>query len=152
QLFAVLRMRVACSSNASRRKRMHNTGPFGEGLSRLCAVVAASTASEMAAQVRLALREATTIELRLDYLASDAERTRFLAWLRRQLVRRAQSIAACRRRAGGGLFDGSAAAELGWLERARDAGCAWCDLEVETHRSLPRNFRSRRILPRVLVS
>ena len=131
---------------------MPKTGPFGAGLSRLCAVVAAPTAAEMMAQVRLALRDASTIELRLDYLANDAERSRFLDSLRRHRPRRAQFIATCRRRAAGGLFSGTAARELDWLRRARAAGCVWCDLEIETYRELPRDFRRHRALPHILLS
>ena len=45
-------------------------GPFGKGLARVCAVVAAPGAVEMAAQVRAALRETSTIELRIDWLSA----------------------------------------------------------------------------------
>jgi 3-dehydroquinate dehydratase / shikimate dehydrogenase len=130
---------------------MPSTRPFGAGLSRLCAVIAAPTAAEMMAQVRLALREASTIELRLDYLANDAERSRFLDSLRRHRPR-AQFIATCRRRAAGGLFPDTAASELDWLERARAVGCLWCDFEIETYRELPGDFRRHRALPRILLS
>ena len=131
---------------------MHKLGPFGAGLSRLCAVVAAPSAAEMVAQVRAALRHTRTIELRLDYLGSDSQRIRFLDWLRRRHFPQAQFIATCRRRSAGGHFTGSATAELAWLERARAARCSWCDLEIETHRQLPADFRFNRNLPRVLLS
>src|SRR5689334_18712411 len=113
---------------------MPHTAPFGAGLSRLCAVVAAPTSAEMISQVHLALRDTSTIELRLDYLANDAQRVRFLNWLRRHRPSRARFIATCRRRRGGGLFKGTAATEINWLKRAREAGCLWCDLELETYR------------------
>jgi 3-dehydroquinate dehydratase/shikimate dehydrogenase len=116
-------------------------GPFGKGLARICAVAAAPRAVEMAAQVRAAAREASTIELRIDWLSSDAERTRFLAWLRHEQLRRdrrrATFLVTCRRRGAGGLFPGSIEAQLYWLIQARDAGCQWCDIEVETLRELP---------------
>lgn len=131
---------------------MHKTGPFGAGQSRLCAVVAASTASKMMRQVLVALRQAHTVELRLDYLASDLDRRRFLDWLCWRRFRNTHFIATCRRRKGGGLFPGSATAELDWLERAQKAGCLWCDLEIETCRDLPRDFRVNRSLPRILLS
>src|SRR6266436_2205032 len=51
-------------------------GLFGTGLNRICAVVAASTAAEMAKLLRSALRQARTVELRLDWLSSDLERER----------------------------------------------------------------------------
>ena len=59
-------------------------GLFGTGKSKVCAVAAASTAEEMAKQVRAALRETPTVELRLDWLRSDAERRRLLSWVKRQ--------------------------------------------------------------------
>ena len=64
-------------------------GLFGKGVARICAVVAASSAREMAAQLRRALRETPTVELRLDWLKNDSERQRFLVWLRRSRRRRA---------------------------------------------------------------
>jgi 3-dehydroquinate dehydratase/shikimate dehydrogenase len=107
----------------------------------------------MVAQLRRALRETPTVELRLDWLRSDAERQRFLVWLRRKRPRRAVLIATCRRREGGGLFAGSEQAELHWLSQAAEAGCLWCDLEIETLRKLPRGSLRHRSLPkRILLS
>src|SRR4029077_12080181 len=71
---------------------------FGTGLSRICAVAAASTAVEMSRLVRSALRQVSTIELRLDWLRSDSERTRFLAWLLKYKPRNATFIATFRPR------------------------------------------------------
>ena len=48
------------------------------GVGRICGVVAAPTALQMAAGIRSALRETPTVELRLDWLASDAERSKLL--------------------------------------------------------------------------
>lgn len=109
--------------------------PFGAGAGRLCAVAAAPTAHEMAAQVRAALRQTQTVELRLDWLRSDAERVLLLSWLRRRQLR-GTFIATCRRRAAGGLYDGDVAGELVILQRAMLAGCSWCDVEVESARTL----------------
>src|SRR5882672_4926378 len=50
--------------------------PFGTRENLICAVAAAKTAVEMARQVRVGLKETCTIELRLDWLKSDAERRR----------------------------------------------------------------------------
>src|SRR6266849_301383 len=128
-------------------------GIFGTGLSRICAVVAASTAAEMAKLVRSALRQARTVELRLDWLSSDLERERFLAWLKKSKVRSATFLATCRRREGGGKFAGGVDRELYWLIQAREAGCQWCDLEVETLRKLPgQSVREYPVPPRVLLS
>jgi 3-dehydroquinate dehydratase/shikimate dehydrogenase len=126
---------------------------FGKGIRRICAVVAAETASEMAEQIGLALQETPTVELRLDYLRSDAERTKFLKWLAEKRFGDATFLATCRRLEGGGLFRGSAEAELDWLRAAGKAGCGWCDLEIETVRHLKgRSVSSLGIGPRVLLS
>jgi 3-dehydroquinate dehydratase/shikimate dehydrogenase len=107
----------------------------------------------MAAHVRAALREASTLELRLDWLRSDAQRSRFLRWLRKHRSRRTVLIATCRRREGGGLFRGNVQAELSWLAQAREAGCLWCDLEIETLRKLPGLLlRAYSVPRRVLLS
>ena len=129
-------------------------GPFGAGLGRICAVAAASTAASMAAQVRSALREASTMELRIDWLSSDGERTRFLTWLTRsKLSRRGTFLATCRRRGAGGLFGGSIECQLYWLMQAREAGCQWCDIEVETLAELPdQSVREYAVPPRIMLS
>ncbi len=127
---------------------------FGEGIRRICAVAAASTATEMADLVRAGLRDTPTIELRLDWLRNDSERSRFLHWLKRNRSRGATFLATCRRREGGGKFRGDVQTELYWLSQARDAGCSWCDLEIETVRELPRGKTLRTLgLPsRILLS
>jgi hypothetical protein len=51
---------------------------FGKGIGRICAVVAAPSAREMASQLLRAWRETPTVELRLDWLKSDSERRRLL--------------------------------------------------------------------------
>jgi 3-dehydroquinate dehydratase / shikimate dehydrogenase len=126
---------------------------FGTGLERLCAVTAAATAKEMAAQVRAALRGARTVELRLDWLRNDRERSGFLRWLKKNQPRDATFLVTCRRRAGGGKYDGDAQGELYWLIQARQAGCTWCDLEIETLREFPdESVREFAVPPKVLLS
>lgn len=110
---------------------------FGTGRARICAVVATPHAQEFRALVRKALKETPTVELRLDWLANDGERHAALDWLKRFAAKKAVFIATCRRRIGGGEFVGGAAEELFWLTKAKEAGCVWCDLEVETVRELP---------------
>src|SRR5260370_27526997 len=128
-------------------------GLFGTGLRRICAVVAASTAAEMSKLVRSALRHPSTVELRLDWLDSDAERAKFLSWIERGQPRNATFLATCRRREGGGEFAGSVERELYWLSQARAAGCQWCDLEVETMRQLSRqSVREYPVPARILLS
>ncbi len=126
---------------------------FGTGVRRICAVVAATSAAEMAKQVGLALQETGTVELRLDWLRNDAERTRFLRWLGKRRSRSVCFLATCRRREGGGKFEGGVDRELYWLIQAREAGCQWCDLEVETLRKLPeQSVREYPVPRRVLLS
>src|SRR5262249_25636457 len=109
-------------------------GPFGKGLARICAVAAAPQAKELAAQVRAAAREASIIELRIDWLSSDAGPPGFPACLPRTPPRRRIFLVTCRRRGAGGQFPGSIEAQLYWLIQAREAACQWCDIEVETLR------------------
>ena len=126
---------------------------FGTGVRRICAVVAASTAAEMIRQLRAAVKETRTVELRLDWLRSDAERMRFLGWLRKNRPKDATFLATCRRRDGGGKFAGAIDRELFWLMQAREAGCQWCDLEMETFRELPVGFvREYPVPERILLS
>src|SRR3981189_3774513 len=87
-------------------------GLFGTGLRRICAVAAASTAAGMAKLVRSGLRQTSPVELRLDWLGSDAERARFLRWLGNGQFGNATFLATCRRREGGGKFPGGVDREL----------------------------------------
>lgn len=126
---------------------------FGKGVGRVCAVAAASTAAEMARQVRVALRSALTIELRLDWLQSDAERARLIRWLKEHRPANVTCLATCRRKKGGGKFAGDIARQLYWLSQAREAGCQWCDVEMETFRELPEGFlRAYPVPPRIMLS
>jgi len=102
--------------------------------SKICAVVAASHARDMRAQLRRALSSTNLVELRLDWLADDAEIARFLGWLAAQQPRLAKAtlIATCRRVEGGGKYRGSVAKQLFQLSEAIRAGCRWYDLEIET--------------------
>src|SRR5213082_408112 len=96
---------------------------FGKGVGRVCAVAAASTTAEMSRQVRTASQVARTIELRLDWLQSDAERARLVRWLKEHRPANVTFLATCRRKEGGGKFAGDIARQLFWLSQARDAGC-----------------------------
>ncbi|HJY88595.1 MAG TPA: hypothetical protein VKE24_17310, partial [Candidatus Acidoferrales bacterium] len=73
------------------------------GRDRICAVVAARTAKEMARQLRRALRLTRTVELRLDWLRDDRERLLFVGWLGSHHPK-ATLIGTCRRRLAGGRF------------------------------------------------
>ena len=113
---------------------------FGKGLGRVCAVAAASSAAGMSRQVRAASQSARTVELRLDWLQSDAERARLIRWLKKRRLANVTFLATCRRKEGGGKFAGDIARQLYWLSQAREAGCQWCDVEMETFRELPEGF------------
>jgi 3-dehydroquinate dehydratase / shikimate dehydrogenase len=120
---------------------------------RLCAVVATPTAREAMRALRTARHDTRTIELRLDWLRSDRERSKFLAALRRYPRKGLTLVATCRRILGGGKLAGGAQAELYWLGRAREAGCQWCDLEIETMRELPgQTARSLPVPAKILLS
>src|SRR5215831_7515035 len=101
------------------------------GKDKLCAVVAAATAGSMWGQLKAALGETRTIELRLDWLADDAEIRRFLDRLGSKPPR-ATLLATCRRKVAGGRYRGSIAKQLVHLAEAIKVGCAWYDLDVET--------------------
>ena len=126
---------------------------FGKGVARICAVVATPSAHEFRKLVRQAARETPTVELRLDWLANDRERHKALDWLKRAAPRGANYIATCRRRAGGGELPGGVSEELFWLMKAREAGCTWCDLEMETLRELPgKSVAGYALPPKVMLS
>jgi 3-dehydroquinate dehydratase/shikimate dehydrogenase len=104
-------------------------------------------------QLRAARLYTRTIELRLDWLRSDRERSKFLVALRGYPLKGLTLVATCRRILGGGKLAGGAEAELYWLGQAREAGCEWCDLEIETLRELPgQTARSLPIPPKILLS
>jgi 3-dehydroquinate dehydratase/shikimate dehydrogenase len=120
---------------------------------RLCAVVATPSAGEAIRQLREASHYTNTIELRLDWLRSDRELTSFLKALRRFRKKGLTLVATCRRIIGGGKLAGGAQAELYWLGQAREAGCQWCDFEIETLRELPgQSARSLPVPPKILLS
>lgn len=127
---------------------------FGDGAKRICGVVAAETASQLMKLLRLGERETGTVELRLDWLRNDEERKKFLILLRaRKRSSGTTFIATCRRRVGGGEFQGVVEAELHWLRKAREAGCQWCDLELESLLELPeKSLRGYALPGKVLLS
>ena len=120
------------------------------GDEKICAVVAAPSAGAMWRQLMGALRDARTIELRLDWLADDREIGRFLARLAARTLsggshgsRRGRAttfIATCRRREAGGRYRGTIAKQLVHLGEAVRAGCEWYDLEVESLSRCPREL------------
>ncbi|MFP5205584.1 MAG: shikimate dehydrogenase [Acidobacteriota bacterium] len=100
-------------------------------LGKLCIAVQGATPAELMDRVHAVLPDSRLIELRLDSLAKPAAalpQVRKLLAERRDVV----AIATCRRKAGGGQFAGSLAAELEILEKAAEAGCQIVDLEIES--------------------
>ena len=125
-------------------------GLFGKD--RVCGVVAAETSREMISQIRAGLRRTRSLELRLDYLRTPAERKAFLSWLQRKRPR-AMLIATCRRQEGGGLFSGSREKQIEILAEAAHYGCEWCDVEIETAKYFAGGELARALFPaRVMVS
>src|SRR3989449_9594809 len=120
------------------------------GRHRICAVIAAPTAKEMARQLRRALRFTRTVELRLDDLCSSLERCSFLGWLDLQRPR-ATMIATCRVREAGGRFTGDLAAQSVFLAVAAAVGCRWCDIEMETAARFGTSKHWKRFLNRARV-
>jgi 3-dehydroquinate dehydratase / shikimate dehydrogenase len=126
---------------------------FGRGVARIAGVVATTRAGEFQKLVRRALDFTPTVELRLDWLANDGERYKALKWLKGFARKKAVFIATCRRRVGGGELVGGADEELFWLMKAKEAGCTWCDLEIETLRELPcKSVEGYRLPPKVMLS
>jgi len=105
------------------------------GKDRICAVVAQPIARAMRASLRRALQQSSTVELRLDWLKNSRELDAFLKTLRANR-KRVCIIATLRRREAGGKFGGSQEEQLLRLTQAARAGCAWCDLEVESAEKL----------------
>ncbi len=128
-------------------------GWLGTTIGRICGVVAAPTAVEMAAAIRSVLRETPTVELRLDWLVDDLERSKLLNWIGLHRPRNATFLATCRRKGAGGRFSGKLESQLYWLIQARQAGCQWCDIEIETLRKLPdQSAREYAVPPRIMLS
>ncbi len=126
---------------------------LGRGVGSICGVVAASTAAEMSADIRAALRDTRTVELRLDWLSTDNERSKLLAWIKSHQPVNATFLATCRRKGAGGLFSGDIQGQLYWLIQAREAGCQWCDIEIETLRELPnKSARGYAVPGRIMLS
>jgi 3-dehydroquinate dehydratase/shikimate dehydrogenase len=98
---------------------------------RICVTITASEPAELQERAEAVLHEHSLIELRLDYLKNPLSA---IPMLHRLTEKRPDGIiiATCRRAAAGGNFHGSAAAELGILRKATEAGCPAIDVEIES--------------------
>ena len=101
------------------------------GRERICVVIAERTAAAALKALRHAPKASRTVELRLDWLSSRGEIDRLLARLRIDR-KKVCAIATLRRRAAGGKFSGALHEQMSLLRLAAEAGCAWCDVEVES--------------------
>src|ERR1700730_10689384 len=109
------------------------------GRDKICAVVATKDSRSMWNQFERALRQARTVELRLDWLQSEDEIHAFLGRLARKRTD-AVLIATCRRREAGGWFRGSISRQLLVLAEAIRAGCQWYDVEIERSSKSPQEL------------
>lgn len=107
---------------------------------KICAVVAGEDARSAISQVRQALRQTRTIEIRLDWLANDRQVHHFLRLFRAAKYPPATFLATCRRREAGGRFRGDIGRQLLYLAEALRAGCTWYDLEIESAAKCPREL------------
>lgn len=135
---------------------------------RICAVIAEPTAKDALGRIRSVLRRSRaacpTVELRLDWLSKRGELEKLLGRLpailrapgrgRKHTRPRPCVIATLRRRVAGGRFEGGLAAQRVGLLAAAKAGCAWCDVEVESAEPLGKKGMSelRQAGANVLVS
>ncbi len=101
------------------------------GQERICVVVAEKTAVAAMRSLRQARKQSRPVELRLDWLRNSQEIGRLLARLHVDR-KKACVLATLRRRAAGGKYSGSVPDQIAFLRRAAQAGCAWCDVEVES--------------------
>lgn len=107
------------------------------GRERICVVIAEkSAAAALKALRRLSrtsrtVRNLPTVELRLDWLSSNAEIDRLMAQLRVDR-KKVCVIATLRRRTAGGKYSGGLHEQMSLLRLAAESGCAWCDVEVES--------------------
>ena len=100
-------------------------------LDMLCVAIQAPTAAELIERASLAARSARFLEFRLDSVAAPSEAVVLLPGFFASHPG-VEAVGTCRRRPGGGHFDGSIAEELQLLMAAAQAGCALVDLEIES--------------------
>lgn len=134
-------------------KQLPHVSVFGND--RICAVVAARTATEAIGLIKAttpAPGRAHLVELRLDFLSSRAEMASLLGWIGRQREMPIL-IATCRRGKAGGHFRGTADHEISLLKAAVEAGCRWCDVEIETAEEIGASELKDALAPaRLLIS
>jgi 3-dehydroquinate dehydratase/shikimate dehydrogenase len=123
------------------------------GRERICVVVAERTAAAAFGALRRASKQSPTVELRLDWVNDSREIGRLLGRLR--VDRKSVCvIATLRRRGVGGKYACGLSEQMSRLRQAAEAGCAWCDVEVESAERLGAKALNdlRRAGARVMIS
>ncbi len=100
-------------------------------LEKLCLAVEGRSPNELIHNAQSAVKEARFIELRLDSLPKPADALPLIKKFLHANVG-VVALATCRRKANGGGFTGTLAAELDILAKAAEAGCQMVDLEIES--------------------
>lgn len=100
-------------------------------LSKICVAIQAASPAEMLERANTALKNASFLEFRLDFLPRPAA---MLPKLKAFLAEHpgVAAIATCRRKPNSGNFTGTLSEELDILLKAARAGCRIVDLEVES--------------------
>jgi 3-dehydroquinate dehydratase/shikimate dehydrogenase len=99
---------------------------------RICAVIAAPTAAEAAAQLQAAIRaKCRSIEIRFDWLRDFEQQDTILAWVNRHRPR-LDLIATWRRIESGGRWTGSITKEGFFIKLSGGLGFRWRDVTLQT--------------------
>ncbi len=104
-------------------------------IGKICVAITGATTAEMLEKAAAAIKENPFIEIRLDYLEKPLlALPKFKAFFAENSS--ATGIATCRRKANGGKFAGTLAAEMEVLSKAAGAGFYLVDLELESAEAL----------------
>lgn len=107
-------------------------------IGKICVAITGSTSVEMLEKAAVAVRENPFIEFRLDYLENPlAALSKIKHFFEENTA--ATGIATCRRKANGGKFTGTIAAELEILIKAASSGFHLVDIELESAESLKKS-------------
>ena len=100
-------------------------------LPRICVVITGEKPTEMAQKAEVLARENPFIEFRLDYLSRPGTAFPYIKEFMHSHPH-VLAIATCRRKASGGKFRGTLAAQLDVLLKSADLGCQLVDLELSS--------------------
>jgi 3-dehydroquinate dehydratase/shikimate dehydrogenase len=105
--------------------------PVQTPLSKICIALQADTPAELLACAERALADSSFLEFRLDALDVPSSALATLAGFLKKHPE-VTAVGTCRRRPGGGAFDGAIEDEFEILAQAAAAGCRIVDLEIES--------------------